>query len=203
MMKIYGDYASGNCYKIALLMHLLDLEHEWIPVNILAGETREEAFLSRNPNGRIPLLETDTGEYLSESNAILNYLAEGSDYLPASGLSRARVLQWQFFEQYSHEPYLATARFINKYLGLPEARRAEYEGKQEGGHRALAVMEQRLSAGEFLVGEACTIADLSLYAYTQVADEGGFDLSSYPGIRAWLARIEALPGFVSMAALSS
>lgn len=203
MIKVYGDYASGNCYKIALLMHLLEIEHEWIPVDILAGETRRKEFLTRNPNGRIPLLETDTGEPLSESNAILNYLAEGSDYLPAAGLPRARVLQWQFFEQYSHEPYIATARFINKYLGLPEERRAEYEGKQEGGHRALAVMEQRLSTSEFLVGEACTIADLSLYAYTQVADEGGFDLSAYPGIRAWLARIEALPGFVSMEALSS
>ena len=141
---VYGDMLSGNCYKIKLLLTLLGLEHSWQHVDILAGDTRQEDFLAKNPNGRIPLLQLPDGEHLAESNAILNYLAEGTAFLPRAGLPRARVLQWQFFEQYSHEPYIAVARYINKYLGLPDERRAEYEAKQAGGRAALAVMEQHL-----------------------------------------------------------
>jgi glutathione S-transferase len=197
-MKIYGDSQSGNCYKIKLLAELLALDYEWQDVDILAGETRSESFLAKNPNGKIPLLELSDGRLLAESNAILNFLAEGSDFLPKGTYARAKVLEWQFFEQYSHEPYIAVARFINKYLGLPEDRKADYESKQEGGHKALQVMEAQLSKTPYLVGEQITIADISLYGYTHVADEGGFDLSLYPRIQAWLARIKAVPGYVAM-----
>ena len=197
-MRIYGDIKSGNCYKIKLLCAFLALEHEWIHVDILAGETQRAEFLARNPNGRIPLLELDDGRTLSESNAILNYLAADSNLLPADSYQRAKVLQWQFFEQYSHEPYIAVARYIALYLGLPEERRDEYEAKQAGGHKALAVMEQQLVQSPYLVGETATIADISLYGYTHVAHEGGFNLSDYPAIRDWLARVEALPGYIAM-----
>lgn len=198
MYKVYGDIASGNCYKVKLLMSLLDIPHQWIVMDILNGDTSTEEFLIKNPNGKIPLLELEDGSHLSESNAILNYLAEDTAYLPSDHLQRARVLQWQFFEQYSHEPYIAVARFIAKYLGLPEERRAEYESKQQGGHKALRVMEQQLQQSEFLTGRRPTIADISLYGYTHVAHEGGFDLEDYPAINSWLTRIQALPGFVAM-----
>ena len=196
--KVYGDILSGNCYKVKLVLALLGIEHEWQHVDILKGESRTEEFLALNPNGKVPALVIDGKESLGESNAILNFIAHGSAYLPDAPLPRARVLEWQFFEQYSHEPYIAVARFINKYLGLPEERRAEYEAKQEGGHRALAVMEQQLQQTPYLVGDQPTIADISLFAYTHVAHEGGFDLATYPGIDGWLQRIRALPGFYPM-----
>jgi len=197
-MNLYGDTRSGNCYKIKLLSSLLDLRLVWIGIDIMAGDTREEDFLGRNPNGKIPLLELDDGRFLAESNAILHYLAEGSAWLSTDRFERAKVLQWQYFEQYSHEPYIAVARFINLYLGLPDDKRAEYEAKQASGHRALEVMERQLASTPFLIGLHPTIADISLYAYTHVAHEGGFDLSGYPGIQAWLARIAALPGYQAM-----
>lgn len=198
MLKVYGDILSGNCYKIKLLTSLLSLEHEWIAVNILAGETKNAEFLAKNPNGKIPLLELENGECLSESNAILNYLADGTDLLPSQVFEHAKVLQWQFFEQYSHEPYIAVARFINKYLGMPEDRKEEYHQLQGGGHKALKVMEAQLKQTPFLVGENLTIADVSLYGYTHVADEGGFDLSGYPAIQAWLKRIQEHPKYIGM-----
>jgi glutathione S-transferase len=197
-MRVFGDIQSGNCYKIKLLMSHLGLAHHWEHVDILAGGTRTAAFLARNPNGKIPVLELDDGRTLAESNAILNYLATGTPYLPEDRWLRAKVLEWQFFEQYSHEPYIATARFIAKYLGLPADRRAEYEAKQAGGHKALAVMERALAASPVLVGDALTIADISLYGYTHVAHEGGFDLAAYPAVRAWCARIAAHPRHASM-----
>lgn len=198
MYKVYGDIQSGNCFKIKLLMSFLELEHEWIHVDILAGETHTDDFKKMNPNTRIPVLVLPDGRTLTESNAILNFLADGTDFQPTDSFLRARVLSWQFFEQYSHEPFIATARYINKYLGLPEDRRAEYEGKQTGGHKALTIMEQQLKQTEFLVGDTLTIADISLYAYTHVADEGGFDLSSYPAIEQWFARIENQSNYLSM-----
>ncbi|MBN8412546.1 glutathione S-transferase family protein [Halomonas denitrificans] len=197
-MNLYGDTRSGNCYKIKLLASLLDIRMVWIGIDILAGDTREEDFLGRNPNGKIPLLELDDGRFLAESNAILHYLAGGSDWLPQDRFEHAKVLQWQYFEQYSHEPYIAVARFISLYLGLPDERKAEYEAKKEGGYKALKVMERQLEATPYLVGDRPTIADISLYAYTHVAHEGGFSLSTFPGIRAWLERIQALPGYVSL-----
>ena len=198
MYKVYGDIESGNCYKIKLLLSLLDIEHQWQHVDILKGETKTPEFVAINANGKIPVLQLSESEYLTESNAILNYFADGTAWLPDDRLRRARVLQWQFFEQYSHEPYIAVARFINKYLGLPESRRAEYEAKQAGGHKALKVMEQQLLASDFQVGNSPTIADISLYAYTHVVDEGGFDLAGYPAISAWLQRIEKSPGYLPM-----
>ena len=197
-MRIYGDIHSGNCYKIKLLCSLLSIQHRWIAVDILNGETQTPEFLQMNPNGKIPLLVIDDGEYLAESIAILFYFARNSYLLPEDDLPLARVLQWQFFEQYSHEPYIAVARFIARYLGLPEDRKLEYENKQIGGYRALDVMELRLQKGLFLVGNECTIADISLYAYTHVAGEGGFDLSRYPAILAWLKRIQSLDGYIGM-----
>lgn len=198
MYTVYGDMRSGNCYKIKLLLEFLELPHHWRHVDVLTKETRSTAFLRMNPNGKIPVLELGPNEYLWESNAILNFLGADTPWLPADSLARARVLQWQFFEQYSHEPYIATARFINKYLGLPQERAAEYHSKQAGGHRALAVMEGQLQRSAFLTGEQPTLADLTLFAYTQVADEGGFALDDYPAIRRWLDAFRALPGYVGM-----
>ncbi|MCB1757527.1 MAG: glutathione S-transferase family protein [Gammaproteobacteria bacterium] len=200
MYRVYGDIFSGNCYKIKLLMGLLQIDHEWIPVDILAGETDTPEFRAMNSNGKIPLLQIGESEYLPESNAILNYLAEGTAFLPAERLTRARVLQWQFFEQYSHEPYVAVARYIQRYLGLPDDQLENYRSKQEGGHKALAIMEEHLAGSDFFVGDAPTIADISLYAYTHVSHEGGIELDAYPNIRNWLDRIEALPNYVAMTA---
>jgi glutathione S-transferase len=198
MLKVYGDIRSGNCYKVKLLMSLLDIRHAWIPVDVLAQETRSAAFVAMNPNAKIPVLEMDDGTHLWESNAILNFLADGTPLLPDERLARARVLQWQFFEQYSHEPYVAVARFIARFLGLPESRKAEYEAKQAGGHKALRVMESQLEKTSYLAGAGYTIADVSLYAYTHVAHEGGFDLGSYPAISAWLARVASHPRHVTI-----
>ncbi len=198
MYKVYGDINSGNCYKVKLLMALLDIDHEWIVVNILNGESRTDEFKLKNPNARIPVLELSDGSCLWESNAILNFLAAGTSFLPDDPLLRAKVLQWQFFEQYSHEPYIAVARFIEKYLGMPEERKQEYHDKQKGGHKALAVMETRLENSEYLVADRYTIADISLYAYTHVAHEGGFDLSGYGAISSWIKRIASEPKHVTM-----
>ena len=197
-MKIYGDIRSGNCYKLKLLLELLGRPYQWEALDVLSGITQSPNFLALNPNGKIPLLRLDDGRVLAESNAILHFLAEGSDFLPTERWDHAQVLQWLFFEQYSHEPYIAVARFIRSFLGLPEARRAEYESKQAGGHKALAVMDQHLARQEWLVGDGCSIADIALYAYTHVAHEGGFELAGYPSVRAWLDRIAALPGYVPM-----
>jgi glutathione S-transferase len=197
-MKIYGDIQSGNCYKIKLLCSLLDIDHEWTHVDILAGDTHTAEFLRKNPNGKIPLLELDDGRCLSESNAIINYLAAGTPLLPTDTYRLAKVQQWQFFEQYSHEPYIAVARFIAKYLGLPDDRKAEYQAKQAGGHKALKVMEQQLAVSSYLTGDTLSTADISLYGYTHVAHEGGFDLSQYPAIMAWIDRIAKLPNYTRM-----
>jgi glutathione S-transferase len=199
-VKIYGDKRSGNCYKLELLTSFLELQHEWIDVDILKGETRSAWFLEKSPNGKIPILELDDGRVLSESNAIMHYLAANSSLIPTSQFSFASLLQWQFFEQYSHEPYIAVARYINIYLGMPEERRAEFESKQAGGYRALAVMEAQLKNTPFLLGDMLSIADISLFAYTHVAHEGGFDLSAYPAIRNWISLIQSQKGFVNMLA---
>lgn len=198
MYKVYGDYNSGNCYKIKLMLNLLNIQYEWVPVDILNGETRTPAFLEKNPNGKIPVLELEDGTCLWESNAILNFLADGTAYLPTEPRLRTQVLQWQFFEQYSHEPSVAVARFIQFYLGLPAERMVEYRTMQKSGYRALAVMEQQLDRTPFLVGEHFSIADIALYAYTHVAHQGGFDLAPYSGIRKWLDRVKDQPGYVGM-----
>lgn len=198
MYKVYGDYRSGNCYKIKLMLHLLGQPYEWVAMDILKDETQSEAFLAKNPNGKIPVLELEDGTCLWESNAILNFLADGSEFLPSEPRLRTQVLQWQFFEQYSHEPYVAVARFIQLYQGLPEERREEYQACHIRGHKALKVMEKQLQRTSYLVGENFSIADIALYAYTHVADEGGFDLSGYPAIRGWLDRVASHPRYIGM-----
>ncbi|NRA61138.1 MAG: glutathione S-transferase family protein [Psychrobium sp.] len=197
-MRIYGDIQSGNCYKVKLLCSILRIKHEWIHVDILAGDTTATDFLAKNPNGKIPLLELADGRCLGESNAILNYLAAGSELLPSDSFELAKVQQWQFFEQYSHEPFIAVARFIAKYLGLPASRRADYESKQQGGNKALSVMEEQLAKTPYLTGEKLTTADITLYGYTHVAHEGGFELSEYPAVQAWVDSIAAHPQYISM-----
>ena len=198
MLRLYDNHLSGNGYKPRLLLAHLGLAYERVEVDTLKGETRTPGFLARNPNGRIPVLELEAGVCLAESNAILFYLAEGSRFLPSDRLARALTLQWMFFEQYSHEPYIAVARHWLRHLEMTEAQRAELPARQEGGRAALAVMERRLGRADWFGGDSFGIADIALYAYTHMADEGGFDLAGFPGIRAWLDRVAGQPGHVPM-----
>ncbi|WP_071910806.1 glutathione S-transferase family protein [Aeromonas sp. SCS5] len=199
-MRLYGDLRSGNCYKAWLLARWLELPLEWVAVDIAAGETQTPDFLAMNPNGKIPVLELAPGDLLAESNAILFYLAQGSPLWPTEPRLQADVLKWMFFEQYSHEPYIAVARFIVRYLGRPESQEARLDGLKAGGEKALAVMEQQLKKSPYLCGEVPTIADIALYAYTHVAEEGIFSLQGWPAIRDWIARIEAHPHHMSLPA---
>ena len=196
MLTVYGFKPSGNCYKVQLLLELLGAKYRWVDVDSVNGATRTPEFLAKNPNGRVPLLELDDGRFLPESNAILCFLAEGTPYLPKDPFDRAQALQWLFFEQYSHEPYVAVARYICGWLPEDHPRRADLPRLRERGHDALKVMEQHLAARDWFVGPRCTVADLALYAYTHDAARGGIFLDDYPAIRAWIARIEAMPCFV-------
>ena len=189
MPRLYDNFLSGNGYKPRLLLAHLGLTYERIEVDIMKGETRTPEFLARNPNGRIPVLELDDGIHIAESNAILFYLAEGSSFLPSDRLTRALVLQWMFFEQYSHEPFIAVARHWIRHAEMTESQRAQLPAKHEGGRAALSVMEGHLGRSDWFCGEAMSIADIALYAYTHVADEGGFDLADYPAVGDWLSRI--------------
>ncbi|GBF50764.1 glutathione S-transferase [Leptospira ryugenii] len=198
MLELWGDHLSGNCYKVEMLFHFLDIPYKFIAVDTKKKETQSLSFLAHNPNGKIPLVLLENGNSLWESNAILHYFAEGTSFLPTDSFEKAKVLQWQFFEQYSHEPYIAVARYIQFYLGLPENRKEEYESKKTGGRKALAVMESHLSKYAYFVGKQMSIADISLYAYTHVAEEGGFSLAEYPAIQAWIKRIETTPGYTKM-----
>jgi glutathione S-transferase len=198
MLRLFDYSDSGNGYKVRLLLHQLETPFELVEVDILKGESRTPEFLARNPNGRIPTLELESGEFLSESNAILCYLADGTPFLPDDRLGKARVLQWMFFEQYSHEPNIATSRFWLRHTEIDAARQAALAQKHALGHAALGVMEQHLGGHSFFVGEHYTIADIALFAYTHVADEGGFDLSGYPQVRGWLNRVRSQPGWVAM-----
>ncbi|MBD1839214.1 glutathione S-transferase family protein [Coleofasciculus sp. FACHB-64] len=201
MLKLYQFFCSGNCYKIRLLLTQLEIPFESIELNILKGETRTPEFLSKNPNGRIPVLETESGQFLAESNAILFYLSEGTDFLPNDRFERAKVLQWLFFEQYSHEPYIATSRFWISILGKPEEYKEALNQKREPGYAALTVMEKHLTNCNFFVGERYSIADIGLFAYTHVADEGGFDLTRFPAIQDWIERVKAQPQHISITQL--
>jgi glutathione S-transferase len=195
MLRLYDYLPSGNGYKVRLLLAQLGVPFERVEFDIVQGATRTPEFLAKNPNGRIPTLELEPGLYLAESNAILFYLADGTPYLPDSRLERAQVLQWMFFEQYSHEPNIATVRFW-MHTEMTAERAALVPEKRRQGHAALAVMERHLAGRDFFVGDRYTIADIALYAYTHVAGEGGFDLAPYPAVRAWLARVAAQPGHV-------
>jgi glutathione S-transferase len=192
MLKLHDYLESGNGYKVRLLLHQLEIPYQRIEHDILRGETRTPAFLARNPNGRIPLLELEDGSCLAESNAIQWYLAEGTPLLPQDRLLRAQVLQWMFFEQYSHEPYIAVLRFWT-HAGWLAEKAAQVPERRERGYQALAVMESHLARRDWFVGAGYTIADIALYAYTHVAGEGGFELARFPAVERWLARVAGEP----------
>ena len=195
-MRLYDSSISGNGYKARLLLSMLNRPFERIEVDILQGESRTTEFLAVNPNGRIPVLELDDGRILAESNAILYFLAEKTPFLPDDSFARAMALQWMFFEQYSHEPYIAVARFWRAHLDMTPAREAALDEKMTQGYAALDIMETHLEAHDWFGNDAITIADIALYAYTHVADEGGYDLSPYGAIRTWFERIEASPDYI-------
>jgi glutathione S-transferase len=197
-MILHDFLDSGNGYKIRLLLAQLGLAYRYHEVDIMKGESRTPQFLAKNPNGRIPLLELDDGQYLAESDAILWYLAEGSAFIPEGRLARAQVLQWMFFEQYSHEPYVATPRFIVRHLAKDSPRRSELPQRLARGRDALSIMETHLATRSFFAAERYSIADISLYAYTHVAGDGGLDLAPYPAVRAWLARVAGQPRHVAL-----
>jgi glutathione S-transferase len=201
MLRLYDYMDSGNGYKVRLVLAQTGVPYELILCDILKGETRTPEFLKRNPNGRIPTLELEDGTHLFESGAIIWYLAEGTRLAPRDREERAATLQWMFFEQYSHEPYIAVARFWKHYLPeLTELQKLELPGRMKRGYDALDVMERHLDGRSFFVGERYGLADIALYAYTHVAHEGEFDLGRYPAIRAWLARVAAQPGHVPITA---
>jgi glutathione S-transferase len=198
MITIYGFSPSGNCHKVRLLLEQLGRDYRWIETRSDDGSTRTAEFLAKNPNGKVPLVQLDDGRTLAESNAILHWLAEGTAYLPDDPWERAQALSWMFFEQYSHEPYIAVARFICGWTPIDSPRRADLPRLRERGHHALSVMERHLSSKAWFTGESYGIADIALYAYTCVADHGGIGLDAYPAIRDWLARVAATRGFVPL-----
>ncbi|UYO43931.1 glutathione S-transferase family protein [Rhodopseudomonas palustris] len=197
-MKIYGDLNSGNCLKVKWTCDRLGLPYEWIAIDTMKGETRTPAFLALNPAGQVPVVAFDHGRSLAQSNAIIRYLARGTDLIPADPWLEAKMDEWLFWEQYSHEPYIAVCRFQMVYLGKPASELDP--DKVRRGHAALARMEQHLADNEFLAGETLSLADVALLAYTRMAEQGGFALQDYPAIRSWIGRAEAglgLPAFGS------
>jgi glutathione S-transferase len=200
MFTLYENAVSGNCYKVRLAAAQLGVALRRVEVDIPSGGTRTPEFLARNPIGKVPTLELEPGVSLPESNAILCYLAEGSALLPADRLARARVMQWLFFEQYSHEPYIAVIRAWRAFFGIPAGREAEVPMREARGYEALAILDGELAQRRFIAGDAYTIADIALYAYTHVAHQGGFELARYPAVRAWLERVAAQPGHITIEA---
>lgn len=195
-MLLYNSAVSGNCYKVRLLFAHLALEYETVEMSVVDRSNRVQVLGDLNPGLRVPTLVLDDGRPLAESNAILWYFADGTRLVPVDTYERAQVLQWQFFEQYSHEPNIAVARFWLAYSGTPERFEAELPSRMKGGYAALDAMERHLDGRAFIVGDRYSLADISLYAYTHVAHEGGFDLDPYPAIRGWLERVAAEPGHV-------
>ncbi len=197
---LYSMQSSGNCYKPRLLMHRLGITFRLVETDPSRGETRTPEFLALNPNGRVPLLVLPDGRTLSESNAMLLYLAEGTPFLPADRYQRALVHQWLFFEQYDHEPVIAVARSWMKIYPdrIGRATPEQLADWQKRGNRALSVMEQALAKSDWLAGDVYSVADISLYAYTHVAEDGGFELAAFPALSAWLTRVASQPGHVPM-----
>jgi glutathione S-transferase len=199
-MRLYQMHGSGNCYKVRLAAHQLAVPLDLVEVDVMGSETRQPKFLALNPNGRVPLLELDDGRRLAESNAILFYLADGTPLLPSDRWARAQVLQWMFFEQYSHEPYVAVARFWWSFApGGREAKRERFPEWHDKGRVALKVMDEHLTTRDFFVG-TYSIADIALYAYTHVAHEGGFELGPFSALRAWLRRVAREPRHIAITA---
>lgn len=197
MLTLYDNIESGNGFKVRLILKLTGHDYTYVPIDILKGESRTPDYLAKiNPNGRIPALKFDDGRVLAESNAILCYMAEGTRFMPSDPWQRAQMLSWMFFEQYSHEPNIAVLRFwYHVRDSFSELEKKLIPQKEKAGYAALDVMEQQLSHTDWLVGDAMTVADIALFAYTHVADEGGFDLSKYAGINAWIDRVKAVDGF--------
>ena len=198
MITLYGMSSSGNCYKLQLACAQLGIEHAWEEIDITRGENLSPEFLAMNDRGKVPVMKLEDGRTMSESNAILNYLAQGSALLPDDRWERAKVLQWLFFEQYSHEPCIAVSRFIRKYLPSDHPRRSTLDALHASGNEALAAMERHLARLPWFGGERYSIADIALFAYTHVADEAGIDLGAYPRIERWLKHVMQTPGFVPM-----
>jgi glutathione S-transferase len=197
-LRVYGMVSSGNCHKVKLALDVLHMPYRWHETDIMKGESRTPEFLRLNPNGRVPVLQVDANTFLPESNAILCYLADGSDLWPGDRLARAQALQWLFFEQYSHEPYIAVARFLHLFVKRPDDPR--FPDLMKRGYAALGVMETHLGRNDFFVAGRLTIADIGLFAYTHRAADGGFDLTPYPRVRAWIDRCLRQPGMSSMPA---
>jgi glutathione S-transferase len=202
MLTLYGFSASGNCHKVRLLLEQLRREYRWVEVDSAAGETRTPAFLAKNPNGKVPVIELDDGRIMAESDAILCWLADGTPYFAGDSWQRAQALSWMFFEQYSHEPCIAVARFIRGWTPMDSTRRAELPALRVRGYQALTVMERHLLAASWFTGVEYGIADIALFGYTDVATEGGFDLARFPAIRDWLARVRNTPDFMPMPPLA-
>lgn len=200
MITLYDFLPSGNGYKVRLLLNQLGIPYRLVQLEIFQGATHTPQFLARNPIGRIPTVELDDGSHLAESGALLWYFAEGTEFMPATRLERAQTLQWMFFEQYSHEPYIAVVRAWKHVVGgkLTALQEMELPERARRGYQALDVMEGHLSTRRFFVGDRYGLADIALYAYTHVAHEGDFDLTRYPNIRAWLARIADQPKHIAI-----
>jgi len=202
MITLFEQHDSGNCYKVRLLLAHLKRPFRTVEISARDGSTRQPRFLAKNPIGKVPTVELDDGRFLGESNAILLHFAEGTKYLPGDAYDRAKTYEWLFFEQYVHEPAIAVRRALMTY---PERRAAATPERMaqllEAGNRALAVMETRLAAADWLAGEKFSIADIALYAYTHTAGEGGYSLDAYSGVRDWLARIARVPGHVTIEAM--
>lgn len=203
MNTLYATIGSGNCFKPFLVMNQLEIPFRVILIDVLKGETRQPAYLAVNPNGTVPYLTLADGRGIGESNAMLWNLAEGSDLIPADAYLRAKVLQWMFFEQSSLEPFISPARF---FISIMPSRRAEREKDiavwQERGRKGLKLLDDHLQDRRFLVDDRYTIADISLFGYTHVAEGGGFDFAQYPGVAAWIARVEAMNGYVPLSRLA-
>jgi len=200
MLTLYQDPRSGNCYKVVLTAAHLNIPLKTVDIDVTAGTTRQSAFLAKNPNGRVPTIELEDGSFLPESNAIILYLAEGSPLIPADRLARAHMLQWMFFEQYSHEPYIAVARFWLRFVSTDKLREKEHLIPEwhAKGNAALRVMDGHLAHSVWFAGDRLSLADIALYAYTHCAGDGGFKLEHYPAVSAWLARVAAVKGHVKM-----
>jgi len=198
MITVHGYSPSGNCHKLRMLLGHLGREHRWIEIDSTRGATRTPEYLAKNPNGKVPMVEDDAGRVMVESNAILTWLADGTPYFAGDAWQRAQTLSWMFFEQYSHEPFVAVARFIAGWTPLDSPRRADLPRLRERGNDALGVMEKHLASNEWFSATGYGIADIALFGYTHCAEDGGFDLARYPNIVAWLDRVRAQPGFVAM-----
>jgi len=193
---VHGTSASGNCHKVRMALDILGEAYEWREIDVVKGESRTAEFLRMNPNGQVPVLQIDATTFLAESNAILCYLGEGTRLVPSDRLARARMLQWMFFEQYTHEPTIAVARFLLAFLKRTEDPRLP--DLQRKGYAALDVMERHLAQAQYFAGGKLSLADLALFAYTHKAEDGGFDLARYPALRGWLARVRAESGVTDM-----